>query len=137
MEMLDPSRNVRAYLCGRLFAVLEEVQRRAAVGKLNATIADRFYGATAAAPAANLAYLLNRAQTSHLAKIRRERRGHGELEQLIGEVLARIHELGGFPKTLTLPEQAEFALGFYHQRVQFRAKGGQTSNLKVEGAVAP
>lgn len=122
MAALDPGRKERAYQCGRLFAVLEEAQRRAAGTRLNITIAERFYGATAAAPAPNLTILLNRAHTSHLPQIRRKQRGHGTIEQLLGEVLSRIHELGGLPQVHSLPEQAEFAIGFYHQRVQFRQR---------------
>jgi hypothetical protein len=47
--------------------------------------------------------------------------GYQELEQSLEEVLASIDDTGGFPPTLTLYQQGEFALGFYHQRADFRA----------------
>src|SRR5690606_30386558 len=46
---LDPANTDKGYVLGRLFAVYEEVQR-AALGGINATIKDKFYGAASASP---------------------------------------------------------------------------------------
>lgn len=129
MERLDPGRNERAYLCGRLLAVLEEAQQRASGWSLNSTLADRFYAATAAAPAASLATLFSRAKVSHLPKIRREGRGCREIERLLEEILSRLDAQEGFPPTLDLKGQAEFALGYYHQRAEFRGKNSTTQSV--------
>ncbi len=122
MERLDSGRNEPAYLCGRLLAVLEEAQQRASGWSLNSTLTDRFYAATAAAPAANLALLLARAKVSHLPKIRREGRGYREIEGFLEEILSYLDAQQGFPSILNLKAQAEFALGYYHQRAEFRRK---------------
>ena len=50
---LDPNETNPAYRLGRLFAALEGVQR-AALGKVNATIRDRFFSAASATPRARL-----------------------------------------------------------------------------------
>ncbi|MCL6622558.1 MAG: type I-C CRISPR-associated protein Cas8c/Csd1 [Syntrophobacterales bacterium] len=121
MEQLNPSYPDPAYLCGRLLAVLEEAQRRAATGKLNTTLVDRFYGAAATGPAAAFAPLLKLAQTAHLPKIRRENRGYGKLNDLLTEIMTSMQAAGGFPRTLSLLEQGRFALGFYHQRAALAA----------------
>lgn len=122
MEKLDPYRLQPAYLSGRLLALLEEIQRRAAGGKLNTTLVDRFYGSAATAPAATFSALLKLAETAHLPKIRRENRGIGRMREVLGEIMNRLDAAGGFPRTLSLQSQGEFALGFYHQRAALAYK---------------
>ncbi|MGB9662321.1 MAG: type I-C CRISPR-associated protein Cas8c/Csd1 [Moorellaceae bacterium] len=115
MEKLDFRHSSSPYLCGRLLAVLEEAQQRAANFKLNTTLVDRFYGAASTAPASVFGNLLRLSTTAHLPEVGRE------INLLVEEILSRLDEAGGFPRTLNLPQQAEFALGFYHQRAYFRA----------------
>ncbi|NLI11310.1 MAG: hypothetical protein GX425_01500, partial [Peptococcaceae bacterium] len=50
METLNRERKVVAYQIGRLLAVLEEIQRRAAGGTLSSTLVDRYYGSASTAP---------------------------------------------------------------------------------------
>ena len=57
-----------AYLCGRLLAQLNHIQYKA-LGKVNATIVDRFYGTASTAPALVFPRLLKGA-VPHLATIR-------------------------------------------------------------------
>ncbi|MCR4420298.1 MAG: type I-C CRISPR-associated protein Cas8c/Csd1 [Clostridia bacterium] len=128
MEVLDITRDRAAYLSGRLLAVLEEAQRRASGGNLNSTLTDRFYAAVAAAPAANLAILLARAKVSHLPKIRREGRGYKEIEGILEEIFTRLEAREGLPAILNPRDQAEFALGYYHQRAQFRQEAREVSD---------
>ena len=73
MEHLDSSNDDPAYLCGRLFALLEAVQR-AAIPGTNTTITDRFFGTASSAPASVFGRLLRGAQ-AHLNKLRKEKRG--------------------------------------------------------------
>lgn len=112
-----------AYLSGCLFAVLEEIQRiHAKPKKLNTTIVDRFYGAASLTPKATVGgVLLGRAKTSHLPKLRRNGQGY-RMEKLLTEVMNRIDASGGFPHTLAMSGQAEFALGYYHQRAALAFK---------------
>ena len=114
MVQLDPANREPAYLCGRLLAALEHVQR-AALGEVGATIVDRFYGAASSAPATVFGPLLKNAQ-AHLGKLRREKPGaHVTLQRTLQEVQ---EGLGRFPRTLTLHDQGLFALGYYHQRAK-------------------
>jgi len=117
MVQLDTENRNPAYLCGRLLAVLEAVQR-AAIPGANTTITDRFFGAASTAPASVFGPLLRGAR-SHLSKLRKERRGTFEaLERKLDE----IHSgLAGFPKILSLEQQGYFNLGYYHQRAADRA----------------
>ncbi len=121
MEQLDPERKSQAYLCGRLLAVLEEAQLRASGFSLNRTIVDRFYGAASTAPASIFGALIKLATTAHLP----DRKVGQEVRALVEEVLSMLDEAGGFPKILNQREQAEFALGFYHQRAYFRSQRGK------------
>jgi CRISPR-associated protein Csd1 len=117
MVQLDTDNRNPAYLCGRLLAVLEAVQR-AAIPSANTTITDRFFGAASTAPASVFGPLLRGAR-SHLSKLRKERRGTFEaLERKLEE----IHSgLATFPKILSLEQQGFFNLGYYHQRAADRA----------------
>ncbi len=135
MQRLDPYRTKPAYLSGRLLAVLEEIQRRAAGGKLNTTLVDRFYGAAATAPATTFGGLLKLAETAHLPKIRKENRGIRQMREVMGEVMSRLDAAGGFPRTLSLLAQGEFALGFYHQRAALAPKP-KTTDAENQGGAA-
>jgi CRISPR-associated protein Csd1 len=121
LQTLNTSGRSSAYLSGQLLAVLEEAQMRAARWKINSTLVDRYYGAASTAPGSVLGQLLNQTTKSHMPKIRREGWGYEPLEELLESALGDMDKQGGFPGTLKLREQAEFALGFYHQRAQFRA----------------
>lgn len=117
-----------AYHCGRLLALLESIQRRAAApSKLNTTVVDRYYGAACASPASVCGNLLNEAQ-HHLAKIRKGG-GDGWAQKQLASVLEHIPS---FPKTLNLERQGLFALGFYHQKAA-DAKAAQEHNAAQAG----
>lgn len=105
-----------AYLCGRLMAVFERVQW-GALGDINASIVDRFYGTASTSPGLVYPRLFKSAQ-QHLGKLQGEKPGMAanlqkDLERLCAPIKA-------FPRLLTLNEQGEFALGFYHQRAAYR-----------------
>jgi CRISPR-associated protein Csd1 len=118
MEKLDPANNDSAYLCGRLLAVLEAIQREAMPG-VKATITDRFFGTASSAPASVFGRLIRGSQP-HLAKLRKDRRAASEaLQKRLEEI---IHaNLRTFPRVLTLEQQGIFAIGYYHQRAEDRA----------------
>jgi CRISPR-associated protein Csd1 len=129
MVELNPERNDPAYLCGRLMAVLDAVQRRA-LNNPNATIVDRYYGAASSAPASVFGTLLHGAQP-HLAKMRKDPRSKAAsaaLNRRLEEVLAGLDQ---FPTTLTLQEQGLFALGFYHQRAADRKAAREHRDLQL------
>jgi CRISPR-associated protein Csd1 len=101
----------QAYQLGRLFAVLETAQRMA-LGRLNATIRDRYFGAASATPASVFPLLLRGGQ-NHLGKLRKEGKGswlEREIEAILAMLPARI------TRSLKLEDQGRFAIGYYHQR---------------------
>lgn len=114
LQELDVNRDNLAYLCGRLLAVLEEVQRRASTSKLNVTVVERFFGAASTSPVTVFPGLLRLAETAHLPKLRKKGSGFQQMRILIQDICAQMDKQ--FPVTLTLKEQGEFVLGFYHQR---------------------
>ena len=104
-----------AYNCGRLFATLESAQR-GALGKVNATIRDRYMGAASATPASVFPLLIRNAQ-SHLGKLRKNGKG-GWIERELEEIQDKIsfEDERGYPRSLKLEQQGRFFLGYYHQR---------------------
>ena len=129
MTQLAPDHSSPAYHCGRLLAVLERVQRLA-IPQAKATIVDRFFGTASSAPASVFGRLLRGAQP-HLAKLERDAPGaYRALQQRIEDILARVD---GFPRTLTLEEQALFALGYYHQRAHDRALAREAAERRRGG----
>ncbi|MFZ3485007.1 type I-C CRISPR-associated protein Cas8c/Csd1 [Sphingomonas sp. 3-13AW] len=109
------------YRLGRLFAVLEEAQERA-LGRVNASIRDRYFGAASATPASVFPLLLRGVQ-NHLGKLRKDEPGSAQsVEIKLGEIMSGIAT--DLPKTLKLEDQGRFAIGYYHQRSErFRKKG--------------
>ncbi|MBK8908509.1 MAG: type I-C CRISPR-associated protein Cas8c/Csd1 [Rhodospirillales bacterium] len=111
---LDRSEINPGYRMGRLFAVLESVQR-AALGHVNATIRDRYYGAASATPASVFPMLL-RTAGHHLSNLRKTEKAGlaGWFEKEIGEILEDVETT--LPRNLRLSDQGRFAIGYYHQR---------------------
>jgi len=124
MVQLDTKSQKPAYLCGRLMAVLEEIQA-GALGGTNATIVDRYYGTASTAPATVFSSLLSGSR-HHLAKLRKQKPGYyTNLEKKIQEVVSGLNE---FPKVLSLEEQGLFALGYYHQKQERFQKTNKEEN---------
>jgi CRISPR-associated protein Csd1 len=97
---------------------LDHVQQDA-LGSVNATLVDRYYGSASSTPAAVFPTLIRRSQ-HHFSKLRRDKPGLAVMrERALQESLADIHE---FPRTLNLERQGLFALGFHHQRQAFFTK---------------
>lgn len=113
-KQLDPACSNSAYLCGRLFAVFDRLQYLAQ-GQLNAGISERFYASACVTPSLVMGRLFRNAQF-HLAKA-----GGGIAENIRKDFEEITTALGDeFPPTLTLEEQGRFALGFYHQKADYR-----------------
>lgn len=132
MVELDMGNKDAAYLCGRLLAVLERAQVRAIPG-VKAGIVDRFYGTASSAPASVFGRLMRGLQ-ANLSKLERDEPGtHTALQIQLEEILAK---LDGFPRTLTLEKQGLFALGYYHQRAEGRARARERSEQRKAGQAA-
>lgn len=110
---LDRENANPAYQLGRLFAAYETAQRLA-LGKVNSTIRDKYFGAASATPATVFPLIVRGAQ-SHLAKLRKEKPGLAfTLDREIEEIFSKMK--GEWPRSLTLEAQGRFAIGYYHQR---------------------
>lgn len=102
------------YVLGRLFAVLEDLQEKANPG-INSTIKDRYFNSACATPSVTFPLLTKLANT-HLKKISAQRGTVIYFEKLIGELMNKLEvENNAMPARLSLPEQGEFVLGYYHQ----------------------
>jgi CRISPR-associated protein Csd1 len=120
MVQTDTQNRDPAYLCGRMLAVLEKIQRKA-IPSARATLIDRFFGTASSAPASVFGTLLRMTQP-HLAKLRKEKpRTFEALQKRIQDIV--YPDLQSFPKTLTLQQQGLFSLGYYHERAEDRAAG--------------
>lgn len=106
---LNETTNV-PYLLGRLFSVLEAVQKAANPG-INTTIKDRYFNAACATPGMAFPTLLRLSQ-KHLRKLNDGLATH--YDKQITELMAQLPE-SGFPARLSLPDQGKFAIGYYHQ----------------------
>jgi CRISPR-associated protein Csd1 len=98
-----------AYLLGRLFSLLEKVQKDALGININATIRDRYFGAASATPGSVFPLLL-RLSRHHISKAE-----YGNVsDRKIQEVMNGL-EAKPFPAHLNMEEQGLFILGYYHQ----------------------
>src|SRR5262249_669994 len=110
-----------AYRLGRLFAILEKTQQ-AALGDVNTTVRDRFYGSASATPSAVFPILI-RNGVHHLAGLRKGRGARWVkrpaatgtwLDREMGNVLNGLDR--DWPKSLTIEAQGRFAIGYFHQK---------------------
>jgi len=116
---LNEKHPASAYHCGRIMAVLAQLQR-SALGDVGAGVVQRFYAAASATPALILGRLVRTSQF-HLNKLD-PGLAHW-YQQRLAEIWSRIKDQ--LPKTLSLEEQSLFALGYYHQMAARKNKGSQ------------
>lgn len=106
-----------SYVLGRIFAVLESIQKDANPG-INTTIRDRYFNSACATPASVFPVLI-KLKNSHVKKLERESAGAKiYYEKLLTDLLGKLsisENAGGFPKRFSLEEQGKFMLGYYHQ----------------------
>lgn len=106
-----------AYVLGRLFAILEFIQKDANPG-INTTIRDRYFNSACTTPASVFPVLI-KLKNSHIKKLEQESGGTKiYYEKLLTELMGNLAVEGkgtGFPRRLSLEEQGKFMLGYYHQ----------------------
>ncbi|NPV49123.1 MAG: type I-C CRISPR-associated protein Cas8c/Csd1 [Armatimonadetes bacterium] len=130
---LNPELDDAAYLCGRLLAILENIQS-AAIPGAKATLIDKYYGTASTAPAAIFGLLMRQAQ-AHLGKLRKNKEGaHHALQQALEDVAGRLGQQ--FPRVLDLNQQGKFALGYYQQRAADRKARSDAAAAKKQNAGA-
>jgi CRISPR-associated protein Csd1 len=119
---LEPENANIAYQLGRLFAVLESAQY-AALGRVNASIADRYYAAASATPALVFGRLL-RGLRNHVADAHKRGQG-GWIDAKVGQIVQRLPP--DLPRTLRLEDQGRFAVGYYHERATRPARAADAT----------
>lgn len=110
---VNPEHPSPAYHCGRLLAVLANLQR-AALGDVGAGVVQRYYTAASQTPGLVVGRLAANAK-NHLNKL--EPGLAWWYENQIADVMAGMEEI---PGTLTLEQQSLFALGYYQQLAALR-----------------
>ena len=111
------------YVLGRLFAVLEDIQKSAIKKE---TLRERYFNAASSTPAVVFPQLI-KLSNSHMRVLGRENKGlqvkkEKELEQLFD----KIHS--NFPARLSLEDQGIFMIGYYHQVQKFYEKKSNIEN---------
>jgi CRISPR-associated protein Csd1 len=125
---LDPQNINPGYRLGRLFAVLEGIQR-SANPNINTTIRDRYFGAATTTPRAVFIELM-RLKNAHLKKLRRSEPGYAvRYEKLVDGITEGLTAEVGFPAFLSLDDQGRFILGYHHQTHDLYTK--KTTDLEA------
>lgn len=121
---LNEQSNNRAYVLGRLFAVLEKAQQDASDGQLKSTIKDKYFTSACATPASVFPILLRLSQ-HHISKAE-----YGKSSDIkISGILDMLDiENNPIPAHLALEEQGVFVLGYYHQKNALYKKNNQKEN---------
>lgn len=123
-EALNPDNKDAAYLCGRLFAVFDRLQYLA-LGSVNAGVVERFYASASTTPSLVMGRLFRNAQF-HLAKA-----NEGAAENVRKDFESLSSALGNnFPSSLSLEQQGRFALGYYHQKADYRRRSAENKEAR-------
>lgn len=122
---LNPENTNPAYLCGRLFAVLEKIQLEATDVKLNRTIKDAYFSSASSRPALIMPRLID-LSNYHLRKLKEGRAIY--FSKLINEIMGKIKD--SLPTNLSIMEKGEFQLGYFQQNKDFFAE--QNKNEEPE-----
>lgn len=115
--LLNTNDNDPAYLCGRLFAVLEKIQAEAAGLDLNRTIKDSYFSSASSRPALIMPRLID-LSNYHMKKLSVGRAVY--FSNLIGEIMNKFD--GEFPSNLSLMDKGKFQIGYYQQNSVFYTK---------------
>lgn len=139
---MEPQNTEPGYVLGRLLAVLERLQQ-AALGDVNASVVDRYFGAASATPRVVFPRLLKNARHHARKALDDERQAGtaGWLERQLDEIVARFSPgQGGFPAYLDAVQQGLFVLGYHHQRhwlwmdKEARARWARDHNVAASAA---
>lgn len=113
-HMLDKQFDNTAYLCGRLFAVIDKLQQDA---NGISTVRERYINAASTTPALVFPTIL-RLSNHHALKLSNPGR-FIYYEKLKNEIMGRLNCNQGFPTMLPLKEQGNFFIGYYQQMEDF------------------
>ncbi len=117
---LDKTNTNEAYLCGRLFAVLEHIQQ-SALGDLNRTIKDSYFASACSTPSLVFPKLIMLAN-HHLKKDDYAVSSNILMDEIMDKLGTE------FPSTLSLQDQGRFMIGYYQQRQDIFSKDDKENN---------
>lgn len=109
--MLQQENADTAYLCGRLFAILEEIQRKAQGKEVNTTIKDKFFSSACTTPSLVFPRILKLSQ-NHIHKLDEKMAYFAEKD--LAHVMGAMTE--PFPRNMNMDKQGLFVLGYYQQK---------------------
>ena len=112
---LNPDHPEPAYHCGRLLALLANLQR-AALGDVGAGVVQRYYAAASQSPGLIMGRLISNAK-NHLGKL--EPGLAWWYEERLANIMNRLGDR--IPSILTVEGQGLFALGYYQQLADLRS----------------
>lgn len=157
MAGLDRDNRDPAYLAGRIFAVLEQIQQRssasdqgrkndadqgrknnadAAVRQVNTSFTDRYFGGAVANPRIALIQGQQLAQ-AWLKKLNRTQPGPASaLRRQLTDLFDCFEATAGLPGQADLARQAAFVLGYHQQRADSRRRA-MTATSTAAGELQP
>ncbi|MFH1310164.1 MAG: type I-C CRISPR-associated protein Cas8c/Csd1 [Candidatus Omnitrophota bacterium] len=116
-----------AYICGQIFAKLENIQY-AALGDKNAGIRERYFTYAMTSPASAFGRLFN-LNSKHFTKLKSDKPGLAVVLDKECQELCKDVDIRSFPATFSLEQQGQFAIGYYHQR-QLQFSGNKSKENK-------
>ncbi|MDG4788678.1 type I-C CRISPR-associated protein Cas8c/Csd1 [Micromonospora sp. WMMD1102] len=139
---VNPENDDPAYLSGRAFAVLDDLQQavyRAANQPLNTTFAERYMGRAITNPRA---VLVNgqRTATAWLRRLRGPLRRPSwatAYANRLDDIFARIDDKKSIPNSGVLAQKALFVLGYHQQRAAMRAERIEAAANKKKSDLPP
>lgn len=130
-ESKSAAQSSPAYICGAMLAVYGEIQKKSSPD-VNISVVERYFGAASTTPAFVLGRL---AQLSvhHLRKLDQLSPGLAVKYRKELEGLAQRMGDQDIPTTLSVEQQAQFALGYYQQRAALYQGGRNQEEEKEDG----
>jgi len=122
---LDETNTNIGYCLGRLFAVLEKIQKDA---QGFTSIRERYYAAASSRPAVALTHLMA-LKNHHLSKLKDQKDKVTFYEKRLSQIMNHIAT--GFPMHLHLFEQGAFSVGYYHQQHALYTKATKNTGSSV------
>lgn len=134
---MDPTNTSPGYLLGRLIAVIERIQEEA-LGRVKATVVDRFFAGASAAPRSVFVRLEKNA-LSHIRKLRDQSPGKAAFYKRLLDDLHTSFDpsAGGYPAHLSLEDQGLFILGYHQMRHWLWMTKEQRQAWKAEHGLGP
>ena len=130
---LDLENKNPAYLCGRLFAVMEKIQQDSSETPLNSTIKDTYFSSACSRPATVFPKLFSLSQ-NHLKKFENPKLRNYYNNKCI-EIMDDLKD--EFPQTLSNDDQGRFIIGYAQQyrdlyTKKLKEKPAENSEVKSE-----